>query len=546
MLMKKDRILAIISFFIPFWVYSYTLCPTVSVYADAGEFPTFAYLSGFGHPPGYPLFILILKLFLLLPFGNPAQKANLASAFLAAATIALFYLLVRRLTRDSFSAFVAGQILAFSKIYWRNALVAEVFSLLAFFSVLTFYLFYLWKETGQKKYFYWLLLAAGFGLAHHQLIIIPLFYLLIWFFWEKKWRELELKNYFLAVFLVGVGFLPYLYIWQVAKTRPLMNWENPQTLQGLWRLISRASYGTFQLTQLARAVSVPTQILGIAKMQISSFTVLGIVLALIGLFSAFRSNRKIFFYSLFIIILMSLIFPVISGMPVTQLPEIPYLERFQIIPGIFLALLAGFGIRSLRRLRLLKKEFLGVIPLLILVLNFSAVNQRGNFFGQYLAQDLLSDVDQNSIFIFEGDPEINTLFYNRYVLGQRKDITYIVGNLLIANQKWYLEEIKKFYPDLILPQKFTDPHEFLVEFIVVNSENKKVFLDIPSIEASLGIYIYKKQKGLVWEFSPEEKMPRQIPQEPKPYKNLIFKRNYPKDWPEWSLLNIYKRVNEQI
>jgi len=79
--MKKNELfLLTLSFLIPFYIYCYTLCPTISVYADAAEFPTQAFISGFGHPPGFPLFILIIKLFQLLPFGNPALKANLAAA----------------------------------------------------------------------------------------------------------------------------------------------------------------------------------------------------------------------------------------------------------------------------------------------------------------------------------------------------------------------------------------------------------------------------------------------------------------------------------
>jgi hypothetical protein len=45
-------IVALLAFAVSFSLYLYTVCPTISLYADAGEFPTMAFVSGFGHPPG--------------------------------------------------------------------------------------------------------------------------------------------------------------------------------------------------------------------------------------------------------------------------------------------------------------------------------------------------------------------------------------------------------------------------------------------------------------------------------------------------------------
>lgn len=540
----KTKILTILSFLIPFYIYCYTLCPTISTYADAGEFPTQAFVNGFGHPPGYPLFILLIKLFQLLPFGNPALKANLCATFFAAATIPLFYLLVKKLTGDSSSAFAAGLVLAFSKIYWRNALVVEVFSLLAFFIVLTFYLFYLWQETKEKKYFWWFIIAAGLGLSHHQILLATLIPLFVWFLFAKVKKTLKFKDYLKAFLLGSVFFLlPYLYIVYSARFWPLLNWENPQNLAGFFRLLTRASYGTFILTRQAQEINWSDQIYRIAKMFLENFSLIGILIIFLGLISTFKTNRKFFFYSIFVILLIGLVFSLYSGMPLNSMAEIPYLERFQIIPSLFMALLLGFGITKLKFGRF-SIFFLTLLPFLILTSNFSQVNQRGNYFGEYLAEDMFSAIPENSLFIIEGDAVINTLFYYQYALGKRKDVACIIGDLLVSDSEWYANELKTHYPDLVFPTYSSDS-QYLTDFISLNSKKRNVFLYIPDLTQKLDISYPGKIKGLVWQYSQECPTNQQVEAEIlslvpyRDYKNLKNPPRYPKDWPESSLLNLY-------
>lgn len=556
----KDVVLALIAFCLSFSVYFYTLCPTISAYADAGEFPVAAAISGIGHPSGYPLFILILKLFILLPFENLAFKANLAAAFFGAVTVALFYLLIKIITKCRLSAFIGALILAFSKIFWRNSLVAEVFTLLAFFIVLTFLLFYLWATTKNKKFFYGFLLASGFGIGHHQLLLATLFPLFIWFLVEKKWQELDLKDYFLGILTVLVGFLPYIYVVFAARNIPPLNWENPQTMLGLIRLISRAGYA-FRLTIVPEQISFLPQISEVIKIFLESFTFLGIAFAFLGLFKAFKLNQKIFSLSLFIIIVTGFLFSLFSGMPLKNPIEIQYLERFQIIPTIFIALLISLGILQIKELVLAKigNRFLPIIlvffvaiPLVIFLCNFNKVNQRGNYFGEYLGEDILSTVPKDSIFIFESDALINSLFYQRYVLKKREDVTFIVGGILAPHLKWYLEELEKHYPDIVLSNSNLNSRKYLLDFIKKNSVNKKIVLLIPNLENVLQLDLIQTKVpiGLVERYLLPEEVTnigeksaeieaQLIDYYNKGYKNLAVLKKYPRDWPESSLLCFY-------
>jgi len=63
--------LPVITGFGVFLIYLRTLAPSV-VGGDTGELITVAYKMGVAHPPGYPLFTLLAKLFTFIPFGTIA------------------------------------------------------------------------------------------------------------------------------------------------------------------------------------------------------------------------------------------------------------------------------------------------------------------------------------------------------------------------------------------------------------------------------------------------------------------------------------------
>ena len=85
--------LAVVLFFLTFFVYFSTMAPTVSFW-DTGEFIATSYILGVPHPPGSPLFLLIGKLFSLFPISSDiAFRINIFSPIISAATIALLFLI---------------------------------------------------------------------------------------------------------------------------------------------------------------------------------------------------------------------------------------------------------------------------------------------------------------------------------------------------------------------------------------------------------------------------------------------------------------------
>ncbi|TAN57710.1 DUF2723 domain-containing protein, partial [Patescibacteria group bacterium] len=75
-----DRLLAVIVFCVSFTVYLMTLAPTIYI-EDAAEFAAAVPILGITHPSGFPLYMLLGKLFtILVPIGNMAFRVNLFSA----------------------------------------------------------------------------------------------------------------------------------------------------------------------------------------------------------------------------------------------------------------------------------------------------------------------------------------------------------------------------------------------------------------------------------------------------------------------------------
>ncbi|MDE2706664.1 MAG: DUF2723 domain-containing protein, partial [Gemmatimonadota bacterium] len=112
-----------------FAVYGMTLCPTVYV-EGSGELIGAAYKLGTAHPTGYPLFCLSSRLLALaLPWVSPAVAINAASALFAAICCgALAGLLCGRGVQPVV-ALATALALAFSRTFWSQAVIAEVYGL---------------------------------------------------------------------------------------------------------------------------------------------------------------------------------------------------------------------------------------------------------------------------------------------------------------------------------------------------------------------------------------------------------------------------------
>ena len=91
---RLQLLTALFTFSLSFVVYLFTLSPTVGL-EDSGEFIAVVASLGVAHPSGYPLYVVLGKLFtLLIPFGDIAWRVNLFSAFCGSVSVSLLSLLL--------------------------------------------------------------------------------------------------------------------------------------------------------------------------------------------------------------------------------------------------------------------------------------------------------------------------------------------------------------------------------------------------------------------------------------------------------------------
>ncbi len=161
-----------------FLLYVSTMAPSV-VPGDSAEFQFVPYILGIAHPPGYALYILLGKLFTLLPLGSIAYRMNLFTALCGALTVSLTYLIILQLSSKKLSSLAAqvsailgAATFAVSANLWQHATFTNAHTLTATLAALALFLLLAWDKSGNDRYLYAFALTCGLGLTHHPLVLI--------------------------------------------------------------------------------------------------------------------------------------------------------------------------------------------------------------------------------------------------------------------------------------------------------------------------------------------------------------------------------------
>jgi hypothetical protein len=140
-------------------LYFRTLAPSL-LFGDSAEFQTIAYTLGIGHPTGYSIYVLLARLFTLIPLGEIAWRVNLFSAFCAALTVVLVYLIICKLGGGIIPALFGAVVLAIAPIFWKYSSMAEIYTpSTACLTIILFTVLH-WRETKNPR---WLFIAGLFG-----------------------------------------------------------------------------------------------------------------------------------------------------------------------------------------------------------------------------------------------------------------------------------------------------------------------------------------------------------------------------------------------
>lgn len=198
---RTNRLIAGVIFIIALLLYVKTMAPTVSFW-DCGEFIATSYILGVPHPPGSPLYLLVGRIFSMLPFTDDIGfRVNLISPLTSALAVMFLYLSIVHLIRKwrgpvasvndaviSYgSAAVGALTFMVTDSHWFNAVEAEVYSVSTFLTAFVVWLILRWSQKDEVKshVHYILLLAYVLGLATGihllNLLTLPFVALVIYF-----------------------------------------------------------------------------------------------------------------------------------------------------------------------------------------------------------------------------------------------------------------------------------------------------------------------------------------------------------------------------
>ena len=192
-----NPVAASLLFLTSFALYVRTLAPSL-LFGDLAEFQTIAYTLGIGHPTGYPIYTLLAKIFTFLPVNDIAYRVNLFSAFCAALTVILVYLIIRKLDAGIIPAIFGSVTIGFAPLFWKHASIAEIYALSA--ACLAFILFAVveWKDSNNPRWLFFAGLVGGLSLGIHTTVALAglavLVYLGLSFFFPLSTTEDQRKK----------------------------------------------------------------------------------------------------------------------------------------------------------------------------------------------------------------------------------------------------------------------------------------------------------------------------------------------------------------
>jgi len=487
-----------------YWV---TLAPTVTG-EDGGELIAAAYTLGIPHPTGYPLWTMLAHLFgLLLPIAEYACRISFMSAFFAAATVYFLVLFLRHLNLSRICTITAALTFAASREFWEQSVIAEVYTLNAFFVILCIYLLLRWTESKSPTTLYLFTIIYSLSLSNHSTMYLlgPWFLCFIFYQHRPLMRQYKTLGYCVALFLISL--LVHLYLPIRSRTNPAMDWGNPETFQTFWDVFTRVQYSAMMNDERSLGL-FSQQLLSFCKYYLWEFTPWVLLLAMPGLYGLYKSSRTIFALTtgVFSLVLVgSIIIPNFAIEYYWVWLNTTYWIPCYLITAIWIGYFMDYAQERLKSHPRLLHALSIIIILSPLIVHFEHNDQSNYYYSRDYAQNLLDTLDENALYFGEGDHAIFPITYLHIVEGKRSDIT-------IGNQYGYISpELYTDMPDTLrsimprLPRAVDDP--IIFDWILKHTD-RPVYSTRPRNSLTHDAI----QHGLLYQYYPKDSPAPQPPE----------------------------------
>ncbi len=463
-------------------VYLGTLAPGLTwanFGSDGGDLIAASATGGVAHPTGYPVYLLLARVFQMLPIGSLAYRTNLMSALAATLAAGLVYslsirsLLLFKGRPNWLAGLASAYAFGLAPLLWSQAVITEVYALHALFVVLLLYLSsdYLPAFFTPKRRDSLLGLIFGLSLGNHltTVLLLPLLFSSIILKPDASTRRWGLDKGSLSwrFAWLGVGLLVYLILPLRALSSPPVNWGNPVTLDGFGWLVSGQLYQD-QLFVLTPALALE-RMRGAAGLLLNQFGVVGLLVGLIGLIVFFKPSR-----------LMGNTVWIVAAFSVFAIGYATNDSFLYLIPAFLgFAIWIGMGLAGLMEMSVKwnPKIGWGIGSIFLLYLFVQAgvhwpqVDASHDLRAEQFGMQVLAQAPEQAILFAKGDQAIFSMWYFQYALHKRPDLAIVATDLLRFD--WYQETLHSTYPDLALP----GPFPFAETMAAANPEHPVCFIE---------------------------------------------------------------------
>lgn len=469
-------------------IYFYSMAPGLTWAnngSDGGDLIAAAATGGVAHPTGYPVYLLLARLFQLLPIGSLAFRTNLMSGLIAVTAALLVYDLVLRSlspangNQNWAAGLVSGYAFGLSPLFWSQAVITEVYTLHALFVILILNLTSDLRHLSclQKRLDPLIGLTLGLAMGNHSTAIFLIPAILPASFFRKPDRASEIlssdkldpgpHHLLRRLTWLGIGLLVYLALPLRALSQPRVNWGNPVTFDGFVWLVSGKLYQDqfFVLTLPA----IWSRVQSAAALLIEQFGISGLILGFMGLVVFYKSSQ-LYRNTIWIVIVFTG-FTIVYATRDSFMYLIPAFLCFSIWIGMGLGRLMEMGVQRFYKIGWAGGSIVILYFLILAGHHWPQVDASRDFRAERFGEDVLAQAPPNAIVFAKGDKAIFTMWYFHYALKNRPDLAVVVTDLL--HFKWYQESLHANYPDLNLP----GPFPFIETVSAANPERPVCYIE---------------------------------------------------------------------
>ena len=267
-------------------LYVATLQPDIGGPEDTTKFQLVGYVLGTAHPPGYPFYVVASHLFAkLLPIGTvgfaPTRFRSAAGGLRLRSSLP---------GRRRCAAVAAALALATGAAVWRNAVVAEGYSLAAAMNALTIGLLLAWGERSRAGLLIAATAAFALGAGNH-LTIVGLVPAAVCYVLLRNRRALTPRVLAMVTIVVLLGIAQYGFIWLRTSQRALYLESRASSLSELWDVMMARRFADDRFA-FGPSEIVTTRVPAVAAVVGDELGAAGVLLAGLGAIAALRARSS--------------------------------------------------------------------------------------------------------------------------------------------------------------------------------------------------------------------------------------------------------------